>query len=351
MNHYDCQYLQNYLTSDFNVTLVPVNANPLPTNNETAVYQQVGNSNANVVVESISQYLRTNWVDETAAHGDKFWFNLRATPTYEVPLPNSAWVLFNEFAIWFIKGYISASVSSSDYFAITLPLNNTVQYVNNMNAYFAGLRYVNPQAVLYCIDTWGNFGAGPPPGTAQQAMDKILEIEVQQNITIDVIATQGSVRTWPNMTRDAGKILMENQISVNSLPSTIADLIGDGTDNVLTITVWDQNLMIAEILEEYLDDTLPKGLFTFVGVTQDTNSSPLLYLGRMSPIIPHRVQHQAQNMQTKYLENNKFKLFCEPFLQDILGDTFLFIDGCVSTYQITHQLVVSPQIIYVPIQY
>jgi len=337
----ECEALKDILGPDYNVTHIIMDGNPGPNNNETQVYALAA-SLPGPVIQVISR-ARNGWFVEATNTPSKYWINLRGSPLEnELPPNNTIWNIFNEFTIWYIKGFIAAKMSNSSHFVIVIPENFTSVYVNNANAYLAGLKFVNQDAILYLIDTNGNFGGS---GNEQLVMNKILQIESTDGVFFHVIAHLQSQRFWPNITEQYGRLLIENQIGVYSPESTFNELIGPGKAHVLVTTEWDHTILMTELILAAIERSLPERRTVYI--SSNDQGDLVLRLSRLSTLIPASVKHEAKSLQKTFLKKEEINdILCDPQVVNELRSTYFVVNECILNYEIIYRTRISDKIIY-----
>jgi len=328
-----------------------MNGNPNPANNESAVYNmtiELANSLPRydfipIVLQTISR-ARPGWFLAASAVPQSYFINLRGSP-FETNLPpnNTIWNVFNEFSVWYIKGYIAASMNASNnLFVVVIAENFTSTYVNNANAYLAGLRSVNENSILYVIDTAGNFG------NEQIVMNRIKSIESANNIYFPIIAHMQSQQNWPNITRNESRLLIENQLDVDNFPNTRNNLIGPSQPHVLVTTEWNHNALNRELIQKGIDRGFDVRETSYLSKNQEDEL--IINISQMADIVPQEVKRGAKELRNKFIKkDHKHNILCDEFVVSQLRDAYLVINDCIQTDAIVYRTKLSEKIVHLSV--
>jgi len=287
----------------------------------------------------VDSELTPGFLDAIRIFNQKWFIAVRtALPSNPAfPLPNNTiWFHSFEPIIWFLKGALAGLFSPVNDFCIDIPRITTSQYIVGANFYYAGLKYANPASNLVAVNSL------MPAFTERQAIQKCL----QKVPNYKVHANFHSRFFYPALIEEYGLYSIENQVGVLSPQEDLDIMLPNRT---LTCTNWLYlNVFKDIILRIHNGEDLGRKLF----MLSESDSTPVVSLTEISPVVPNSVKKEVEKLQKKYLfkqDDDNPKLYCEPFLKNIIGETVLIPnDGCLDKTSILSTTVLHPDIpIYV----
>jgi len=339
MTRQDCEKLiQQYPNLNIKHTVTSRSALTGAPEDENEKLDLAAASTSKMIIQA-NTAARPFWFTKAAASPNKKWVNLRGSPVNGVlPPANTDWNIANEFATFYLKGFIAASASNSNDFAFVLGANFATS-VNGANGYLAGLRKVKPNAQLYLFEV-GNNGYGTfsicgvgGKNHAELTMYNIKKKEQELGIHFDVIAHTQSYQQWPPVAQAEGRLLIENHMGVNSAQDIIDSFVGAGKDHVLVTTVFNHNSMLVPVIEKVFSQSSVSGETRFI------TGGSVMTLSRISSLVAAHAQQEARQLEQKILvkgEKDKFDVLCDSQVTGVLGDAYLVINGCIQITDIAY---------------
>jgi basic membrane lipoprotein Med (substrate-binding protein (PBP1-ABC) superfamily) len=320
--------------------------------------EPIGNTDANItaaiqrcitedhakVVMAVQSFIRPPVLQLVIANPSVTFLNIRAAqipvpPSTTLPPPNFYFSVPQGHRTWFVKGAAAAYASQTGHAGMVVPLYDNYQVATSANAFYLGMKSVNPDATLRIV----NPGIGFQRGVQDtQAIDRLL----QADPSIDVVTQQKAalnIRDYVVNVVNPGSshpvYLIENEFSLG-MPASALEAVTNST-LILTATMFDFQPILNDFADKYLAGTLVPGNIDFVS---KVGNDPIMSLTAFSNVIPASKRASLIQLSQKYLKETEDP-FCGPLAMKYLSDTYQFINGCVPDYALLTKIEYSPGII------
>jgi len=333
MNLEECTALKNNLTSfGINVTLYLYD----PNNIFNSLAQAGNDSNINAIISIDAEYM-LEFQRAVNTFKEKYWIATRtAIPFPNLAVPNNTiWIHSFEPIVWFLKGALAASYSNSSDFCFGIPLRfNTSQYITAANFYFAGLRYINPNARLIAVNSIR------PSFNERAVLDKCLEIipnyEVHTALPAQIF--------YPPIIEEYNLTIIENQVGFNGPLSDVEAVLGFNV--TLTATLWHLQPILEQVLLKLSQGVDMQRDFILVS---EVNKKPIVKLAPISPLVPEPIIKDIEKLQEKFLTKmhdvNNPALYCDESVVKILKHVYLVPNGkCINVVSPLNGAIFHPDI-------
>jgi len=262
------------------------------------------------------------------------WVHSRIPTRLNSAVPaNTVWLHYHENIVWFLKGVLAAKVSTnSSQFVISIPRFEGI-FVVPTNFYYAGLKYVNPQAQLTAL---------VDPGFGERA-STVINFAINSVPYWEVYASFTSWTFTPGNLTLFNKLEIGNLISVNTEESDRAFLLTPTTLTTTTynvIPLWKQ-----VVLKAMAGDDLTR--FFVIAAESEKNNQHLVDLTYFSDLVTHKIKQEVQVLKTLYLQDNNNKqpvIMCEDFLVDIMKQIHPVPNRCLDPIQQIEGQLLHPNI-------
>jgi basic membrane lipoprotein Med (substrate-binding protein (PBP1-ABC) superfamily) len=262
------------------------------------------------------------------------WVTSRIPTRLNSPVPaNTVWLHYYEHIVWFLKGVLAAKVSTnSSQFVISIPRFEGI-FVVPTNFYYAGLKYVNPDAKLTAI---------VDPGFGEKALT-VINFAINSVPYWEVYASFTSWTHTPGNLTLFNKLEIGNLISVNTAQSDKDVMLTPTTLTTTTFNVvplWKQivlKAMTGEDLTRYF----------VIAAEAEQNNNRLVDINYFSSLVPNHVKQEVQVLKTLYLQDlkgNRPSIMCQDFLVNIMKQIHPLPNGCIEPIQQIEGQLLHPDI-------
>jgi len=322
----DCKKLKtDFLALGIQVDVVEINFNNTGTMDASL---EIAGNNPNVIASIVSNNILSitptnnnysSLVRAAIKFPSKWWIASR-TPTLfnqYIP-PNVLFLEYYESVLWYLKGVLAGLVSTSNNFVIMIPqmavppfsITAVPPYIVLSNCYYAGLLSVNSQANLTAL--LGTFGFNDE----EKLVNKSLEIYPD----LKIFAHFASQANYPAKLAARGLLGIENQLSVNSPQSDFNALL---QDHILVLNLWNVVPLWKSVLLQLVQGT---NLTRTLTIASEEGGEELIFLSRISPIVPQNIKKKVLKLQRDYITKNNLEdptFFSDPFLKRVFNGVSL----------------------------
>jgi len=210
----------------------------------------------------------------------------------------------------------------------------------------------DPQAVLYGVNT-NNFGGGNSSTVCnvtglpneELIMKLIKNKEAELGTFFPILTVFQAFLNWPSIAIRENRVLIENQLGVNSPTSDFEALLTGPTGHpeVLFLVMWNHIALYKEIINSVIAGEYQSGTINYISTNSDMEK--VLFLSRLSPLIPNDLKNKMLNLEKKYITKDyKNNILCEPSVVNNLKDTYEILNSCISTDSAIFRKDISPKI-------
>jgi len=300
--------------------------------NVTATFDFCVNTLKADIVFEVHSFIRPFLITLAQDNPNLAILNTLASPlTLPVWPPNYHFAVVQDFRSYFVKGAAAAYASKTGHIGMVLPVYDDYEMASCTNAFFLGMKSVNPNSTLSMAATVSAALNGfADDNTTVVALGELLASDT----SIDVVAHQKAgfnvldyIVDVVNPSRTSPMLVVENGFSTDMN----ATVLQEGTINpiILTASLYNFQPVFDNFSDSYLDHTLPNNSLVYVPSIKNT---PLVTLSDFGPALGS-YKKQLDNLVKEYITDNGNKLqdpLCGDLAQQYLGSTYTLVDGCMT---------------------